>query len=38
MHFTGKDGGDDAARMKMTPAVGNWRNNGPEMLQPPIDS
>jgi putative SOS response-associated peptidase YedK len=28
----------DAARMKMTPAnpaVGNWRNNGPEMLQGP---
>ena len=28
----------DAARMKMTPAnpaVGNWRNNGPEMLNPP---
>jgi hypothetical protein len=28
----------DAARMKMTPAnpaVGNWRNNGPEMLDPP---
>jgi putative SOS response-associated peptidase YedK len=28
----------DAARMKMTPAnpaVGNWRNNGPEMLKPP---
>ena len=27
----------DAARMKMTPAnpaVGNWRNNGPEMLRP----
>jgi putative SOS response-associated peptidase YedK len=31
----------DAARMKMTPAkpaVGNWRNNGPEMLEPPIDN
>jgi hypothetical protein len=28
----------DAARMKMTPAnpaVGNWRNNGPEMLDGP---
>jgi putative SOS response-associated peptidase YedK len=28
----------DAARMKMmpaNPAVGNWRNNGPEMLNPP---
>jgi hypothetical protein len=28
----------DSARMKMTPAkpaVGNWRNNGPEMLNPP---
>jgi hypothetical protein len=28
----------DAARMKMTPAnpaVGNWRNNGPEMLEAP---
>jgi putative SOS response-associated peptidase YedK len=28
----------DSARMKMTPAnpaVGNWRNNGPEMLEPP---
>jgi putative SOS response-associated peptidase YedK len=27
----------DAARMKMTPAnlaVGKWRNNGPEMLDP----
>ena len=26
------------SRMKMTPAnpaVGNWRNNGPEMLEPP---
>ena len=30
----------DADRMTMTPAnpaVGNWRNNGPEMLDPPID-
>jgi putative SOS response-associated peptidase YedK len=28
----------DADKMKMTPAnpaVGNWRNNGPEMLNPP---
>jgi putative SOS response-associated peptidase YedK len=28
----------DASRMKMTPAnpaVGNWRNNGPEMLDAP---
>jgi putative SOS response-associated peptidase YedK len=28
----------DASKMKMTPAnpaVGNWRNNGPEMLDPP---
>lgn len=28
----------DADKMKMTPAnpaVGNWRNNGPEMLDPP---
>jgi hypothetical protein len=31
----------DAARMKMTPAnpaVGNWRNNGSEMLEPPMDN
>jgi putative SOS response-associated peptidase YedK len=28
----------DASKMKMAPAnpaVGNWRNNGPEMLDPP---
>jgi hypothetical protein len=28
----------DASKMKMVPAnpaVGNWRNNGPEMLDPP---